>query len=212
MCILLAWVLSHGRVFYLRTDNTQMGHCLGESQNRNNVPSSERQLSPAAVCIVRAVLHSVLVWTSCNNKQATEDLLQLVTLGSLQPHELPLFFWRHLEKDIELLGRALNKNMQEASLVLHLVIQRMGSSTTRMNANRISLGHLLPFSLHLQILRTVLGPADKTEPCGSAPLTSHTYSQLWRFGHQLSPFICLRMYVYTTCNNVVVPYRVWTRN
>ena len=118
--------------FHFSVDSTQTGHCLGEPHHRSSTPSSERQLSPAAVCIMRALMHSVLVWISCSTQKATQGLLQLVTVGSVRPRELSEFFWRHLEKDLELLCRALNKNMQEAVLVLHLVIQRMGSSITSM--------------------------------------------------------------------------------
>ena len=124
-------------------------------------------------------MHSVLVWISCSTQKATQGLLQLVTVGSVRPRELSEFFWRHLEKDLELLCRALNKNMQEALLVLHLVIQRMGSSiTSRFNTEVC----YVIYSCLLQVFRRVLGPADKIGLCGSAIFTSHTYSQLWRFG------------------------------
>ena len=78
-------------------------------------------------------MHSILVWVSSSTQKATQGLLQLVRPhGLIRPSELSEFFWRHLEKDLELLCRALNKNMQEAVLVLHLVIQRMGSPISGM--------------------------------------------------------------------------------
>ena len=81
---------------------------------------------------MRALMHSILVWVSCSTQKATQGLLQLVTAGLIQPRGLSEFFWTHLKKDLELLCRALNKNMQEAVLVLHLVIQRMGSPISGM--------------------------------------------------------------------------------
>ena len=51
-----------------------------------------------------------------------EELCQLV---QKQPHELAEFFWRHLERDLELLGKTINKNAEECALVLHLVLKNI---------------------------------------------------------------------------------------
>ena len=58
----------HNSFSPLRTDETQTGHCLGQPQGRSSVPAPERSLSPAACCILRALMHSALLWASCNNQ------------------------------------------------------------------------------------------------------------------------------------------------
>ena len=69
-------------------------------------------------------MHAALLWCSCNNDTATEGLLALVKTG-VRPQELPEFFWGHLERDIQLLARALGKNQEEAAIVVHLVVQNI---------------------------------------------------------------------------------------
>ena len=68
-------------------------------------------------------MHSALVWVSCNDDTASGGLVTLVKSGLQSPQELPEFFWGHLERDVQLLGRALGKNPEEAAIVIHLVLK-----------------------------------------------------------------------------------------
>ena len=111
-------------MFIFSTDTTQVGHCLGHHTSRSAVPSPERTLSSAACNILRAIMHSALLWVSCNNDSATGDILELVKVN-LRPGELPEFFWEHLKKDLQLVGHALGKNMEEAAIVVHLVLRNI---------------------------------------------------------------------------------------
>jgi len=111
----------------LSNHSLQIGHCLGDPNCRSVIPSQERSLSPAACNILRAVMHSALIWASCNSDAATEGLLQLVK-PAVQPHALPEFFWDHLERDLQLVGVALGKNVEEAAIVVHLVIKHILTS------------------------------------------------------------------------------------
>ena len=70
-------------------------------------------------------MHSALLWVSCNDDSATEGLLALVKSGLQSPQELPEFFWGHLEKDVQLLARALGRNPEDAAIVVHLVLRNM---------------------------------------------------------------------------------------
>ena len=58
------------------------------------------------------------------SQSAIEGLVQLVKVG-VRPQELPEFFWRHLERDIELLGRAIGKSMDDSAITLHLVLKEI---------------------------------------------------------------------------------------
>ena len=69
-------------------------------------------------------MHSAFLWACCNNDQNIGNIVQLV-----KPHvpiqALPEFFWRHLDKDIQLLGRAVGKGYEEAAMTLHLVLKEI---------------------------------------------------------------------------------------
>lgn len=49
-----------------RGDRTQVGHVLGSPDKRSMLPEPERNLSPSGCALIRILLHSVLVWSSCN--------------------------------------------------------------------------------------------------------------------------------------------------
>ena len=113
------------QIFLLSShDATQTGHDLGGPNGRTAVPAPERNLSPSAICVLRALMHSAFLWACCNNDQRIGDIVQLV-----KPHVpvpgLPEFFWRHLDKDIELLGRAVGKGYEEAAMIVHLVLREI---------------------------------------------------------------------------------------
>jgi len=50
--------------------------------------------------------------------------MQLIKVD-IRPRDLPEFFWRHLEKDIELLGRSIGRGMDESAITLHLVLKEV---------------------------------------------------------------------------------------
>ena len=59
---------------------------------------------------------------------ASRDLVALVMSGLQGAKKLPDFFWGHLEKDVQLLARAIGKNQEDAATVVHLVLQNMVTS------------------------------------------------------------------------------------
>ena len=84
----------------------------------------ERHLSARAVCILRALMHSAFTWASCNNQSSLEAISSLVTRQVL-PKDLPEYFWAHLEKDLELLGRDTGKGLDEVVMIMHLVLRQI---------------------------------------------------------------------------------------
>ena len=105
-------------------DTTKTGHDLGEPLNRQIPQRSDRHLSAPAVCIIRAIMHSALVWGTCNNQEAIEAYLQLVNT-TVSPDNLPEYFWRHLMKDIEDLSKITSKAKEECCMVIHLVLREI---------------------------------------------------------------------------------------
>ena len=53
---------------------------------------------------------------SCFSEFVTPDVVH---------DKLPRFFWRHLEKDLTLLASSLNRNFDDAVLIIHLLLRKM---------------------------------------------------------------------------------------
>ncbi len=60
----------------------------------------------------------------CFHQGATQGLCDLVKPAIRAPH-LPEFFWTHLEKDLELLAKATGKSLDEAAVLMHLVLKQI---------------------------------------------------------------------------------------
>ena len=41
----------------------------------------------------------------------------------VHPQHLPEFFWRHLQKDIEHLSQVTGKGLEEAAIIVHLILK-----------------------------------------------------------------------------------------
>lgn len=115
-------------IYYLYSeDSTKKGHDLGSPDSRMSA-LPERQLSARAVCILRAIMHSTLIWACCNQKGAAVAIAPMVHPQEL-PDNLPELFWRHLEKDIELLGKDIDRGLDEAVILVHLVLHKIFTAT-----------------------------------------------------------------------------------
>ncbi|KAM6211439.1 E3 ubiquitin-protein ligase rnf213-alpha-like [Sarcoramphus papa] len=106
-------------------DKTGKGYILGSPSIRRI--ELERDLSPASVCLARALLHSSMLLGICTDKQA------ILSLMTEKPKDVAKFFWDHLEKDIECLAEALSRNTEDATVTVHLFLQHLSNSTTGQN-------------------------------------------------------------------------------
>lgn len=117
--ILLRSVLT---TFLCSHDTTQTGHILGSPESRIGPPAPERSLSPPAVCIMRALMHSALLWCSCHY----QDMMAAELVELVKPRQnvniLPEFFWMHLKKDIEQLSQVTGKGLEDSAIIVHLVL------------------------------------------------------------------------------------------
>ena len=105
-----------------RNDATPTGHVLGGAVSRTGIPAPERNLSSPAVCIMRALMHTAFIWCSCHQQDSVHDLAPLVK-PFVNPDHLPEFFWMHLKKDFEHLSRVTGKSIDEAVIIVHLVLK-----------------------------------------------------------------------------------------
>ena len=69
-------------------------------------------------------MHSAFVWTCSSNENLLGDMAALVN-PPVRPNALPEFFWKHLEKDVEVICRILKKGEDESILLVHLVLKEI---------------------------------------------------------------------------------------
>ncbi|XP_015211977.2 E3 ubiquitin-protein ligase rnf213-beta isoform X1 [Lepisosteus oculatus] len=95
-------------------DQTRTGHVLGEAHVRSDVP--DRQISLAAFSILRLLTHLAMLLGAHCSLQGIRDMIYPRVMDVVP------FLWRHLEKDMTVLGKALDKNMDDTAITVHLVI------------------------------------------------------------------------------------------
>lgn len=104
--------------------SSQCGYILPPPAKRSSEPDPERQLSPIACCLVRIMMHSVLLW-ACNT-EISDDVVQLLR-GRDAPTTVQ-FLLQHLGKDFETLQKAVRKSELECAILVHTVLKSILSN------------------------------------------------------------------------------------
>ncbi|XP_030632563.1 E3 ubiquitin-protein ligase rnf213-alpha-like [Chanos chanos] len=103
------------------TDADQMGHILGDPSSRT-YPGCERSLSGASLCLVRALIHSCMLWAAIDNPEAIKALIS-------KPNcDVGKYLCDHLQKDIELLASVLGKSTEDAEIAVHMFLRHIMES------------------------------------------------------------------------------------
>ncbi|KAK2553290.1 E3 ubiquitin-protein ligase rnf213-alpha [Acropora cervicornis] len=110
-----------------RQDRTKTGHALGEPGSRPTNAEPQRNLSPILCSLLRILMHASMVMGACKNAQATAQVIK----PRCEPCDAAEFLWRHLQRDLDVLGRALGRSVDDAALTVHLVLHRMISLNGR---------------------------------------------------------------------------------
>ncbi|XP_060108019.1 E3 ubiquitin-protein ligase RNF213-like [Heteronotia binoei] len=97
-------------------DRTQTGHVLGNPGNREAVVASEREMSPAALILIRLLTHLALLLG------ATKDPKSLLQIIKPQVQDPVGFLLQHIHKDLEQLMNTLGKSTDETTNVAHLIL------------------------------------------------------------------------------------------
>ncbi|XP_054454921.1 E3 ubiquitin-protein ligase rnf213-beta [Anoplopoma fimbria] len=95
-------------------DQTKTGHILGVAGQRSEAP--ERQMTVAQSCILRLFTHLAMLQGATRNNRGVGDMIHPRT------HDVLNFLWRHLEKDLHVLGQALDQNMDNTAVTVHLIL------------------------------------------------------------------------------------------
>ncbi|XP_070707447.1 E3 ubiquitin-protein ligase rnf213-beta [Pempheris klunzingeri] len=102
-------------------DQTRTGHVLGEARRRSEAP--ERQMTYAQSCILRLFTHLAMLQGATRNQGGVRDMIHP------RPSDVFSFLWNHLEKDLDALGQALDQNMDNTAVTVHLIINSCTGST-----------------------------------------------------------------------------------
>ena len=89
---------------------------MNDASTISDNPQTERQLTQPAFHVVRFFLHCALYFACDKDEKA-------VKLMMIKEPDVPKdFFWQHLNKDLALIGRALNLNPDEVLIILHSIL------------------------------------------------------------------------------------------
>ncbi|XP_076008326.1 E3 ubiquitin-protein ligase rnf213-beta isoform X2 [Genypterus blacodes] len=102
-------------------DQTRRGHILGEARLRSEAP--ERQVTYAQSCILRLLMHLAMLQGTINNLRGVSNMIHPSTSNVLD------FLWKHLEKDITVLSKALDQNLDNTMVTVHLILKTCMEST-----------------------------------------------------------------------------------
>uniref|UniRef100_A0A3Q2ZUD4 RING-type E3 ubiquitin transferase n=1 Tax=Kryptolebias marmoratus TaxID=37003 RepID=A0A3Q2ZUD4_KRYMA len=95
---------------------TRTGHVLGEADRRSDAP--ERQMTSAQSGVLRLLTHLAMLQGAVRNQRRVGDMIHPRMSDVLG------FLWKHLEKDVEVLGKSLGQNMDDTAVTVHLVLTR----------------------------------------------------------------------------------------
>ncbi|KAK9530838.1 hypothetical protein VZT92_012317 [Zoarces viviparus] len=109
-------------------DQTRTGHILGDAAQRSEAP--ERQMTYAKSCILRLLTHLAMLQGAMTNDRGVGEMIHP------RPPDVPDFLWRHLEKDLRVLGQALDQNTDNTAVTLHLILNTCAESPGSRGANQ----------------------------------------------------------------------------
>ena len=131
--------------FHCRDSKSNTGYILGLPIISPAIP--ERSLSPAACTIIKILMHSALLWTCCSKEvyvlifvlvqhkvfvhinsfyvqELIKDVSKIVKTG-VKSSNLSIFFWEHLTVDMQCLQRSLSIGLDDAALLIHIIMHRI---------------------------------------------------------------------------------------
>ncbi|XP_016335836.1 E3 ubiquitin-protein ligase rnf213-beta-like [Sinocyclocheilus anshuiensis] len=103
-------------------DMTRPGHILGNAENRSEAPN--RNHTSAQSCLLRLCLHLAMLQGAIHHQQGIRDMIHP------NVNDVYEFLWQHLEKDMEVLGKTLNLNLDDSAIIIHLIFSRFLQTTS----------------------------------------------------------------------------------
>ena len=101
-----------------RGDRTAKGHILGNAGARSKVPIPERKLSPVSVSLIRLLTHIAMHLGASENAANVAPLIA----PPIANNQVAQFLMQHIELDLEIIAKALNRSPEECCLFLHILL------------------------------------------------------------------------------------------
>ncbi|XP_035382020.1 E3 ubiquitin-protein ligase rnf213-alpha-like isoform X2 [Electrophorus electricus] len=112
---------------FVNGEGSGRGHNLGDPAIRKE-QDGERNLYGANLFLVRAMIHSAMLWGTVEHAEDVQSIIQT-------PHEdISRHLCDHLLKDIEMLARALGKSTEDAEMTVHLFLKFILESNSEPNS------------------------------------------------------------------------------
>ncbi|KAL2078388.1 hypothetical protein ACEWY4_026073 [Coilia grayii] len=108
-------------------DQTQRGHALGEARQRSEAPN--RQRSSAQSALLRVLTHLAMMLGAARNQQGIRQMITPPVRDVIE------FLYNHLEKDMEVLGRTLDLNLDDTVIVIHLILNAAAKDSHQQRAD-----------------------------------------------------------------------------
>ncbi|XP_077981890.1 E3 ubiquitin-protein ligase RNF213-like [Glandiceps talaboti] len=100
-------------------DTSQTGHILGDPLKRKRTAETERNMSPLATAIVRIICHAALAIAANKVPNKMTDVFNI----DLSNYEgITNVLTHHMECDLQQIAAALGKSVDDAVIVVHLVL------------------------------------------------------------------------------------------
>uniref|UniRef100_A0A9J7YJS3 RING-type E3 ubiquitin transferase n=1 Tax=Cyprinus carpio carpio TaxID=630221 RepID=A0A9J7YJS3_CYPCA len=103
-------------------DMTRPGHILGHAENRSEAPNRNHTLAQS--CLLRLCLHLAMLQGAIYDQQGIRNMIHP------NVNDVYEFLWQHLEKDMEVLGKTLNLNLDDSAIIIHLILSRFLQTTS----------------------------------------------------------------------------------
>ncbi|XP_063077858.1 E3 ubiquitin-protein ligase rnf213-beta [Engraulis encrasicolus] len=95
-------------------DQTQRGHALGNARQRSEAPNRQRTTIQSA--LLRLLTHLAMMLG------ASQDLEGVRAMVTQPVGDVIEFLFHHLEKDMEVIGRTLDLNLDDTAITIHLIL------------------------------------------------------------------------------------------
>jgi hypothetical protein len=99
-------------------DRTKPGHVIGAAKMFQSA-EPQRRLNPVQMAILRNLLHLAMFSGLHDNRQAVCDLID----PAITVEDCDRFLWEHINADLAIIGRALDKNKDDVLVIMHSILR-----------------------------------------------------------------------------------------
>lgn len=98
---------------------------MPQANSENDNPANQRSLTPACFHILRFILHCILYFAAYNKPQ------ELLKIMDTKPLNVESFFWNYIQKDLRIISKILNLNIDQVLILLHLISEKILSNKSK---------------------------------------------------------------------------------